>query len=149
MPMEAAPASHSPISEENHAENGVNQAQPASDIEANPANEEGDDAKVSEAAELAQVAAAELVPADAAQASLEAETATAPVPPIAALVDGPVPDISTLTAARDAAAFVAQIFADPSLSDAASNEVTVVEPLAPQEPEAELPPVPVRWPAGS
>ena len=40
----------------------------------------------------------------------------------------PVPDISTLTAARDAAAFVAQIFADPSISDAADAEVTAAEP---------------------
>ncbi|BDR11337.1 UDP-N-acetylmuramoyl-L-alanine--D-glutamate ligase [Comamonas thiooxydans] len=63
----------------------------------------------------------------------------------------PVPDISTLTAARDAAAFVAQIFADPSISDAADAEVTEVEsqPEAGLEEVVELPPVPVHWPQGA
>lgn len=63
----------------------------------------------------------------------------------------PVPDISTLTAARDAAAFVAQIFADPSISDAADAEVTEVEsqPEAELEAVVELPPVPVHWPQGA
>ena len=63
----------------------------------------------------------------------------------------PVPDISTLTAARDAAAFVAQIFADPSISDAADAEVTAAEPQpeAEQQEAVELPPVPVHWPQGA
>ncbi|MDL5036463.1 UDP-N-acetylmuramoyl-L-alanine--D-glutamate ligase [Comamonas sp. Y6] len=63
----------------------------------------------------------------------------------------PIPDISTLTAARDAAAFVAQIFADPSVSDAADAEVTTVEqqPEAVEETVVELPPVPVYWPQGA
>lgn len=63
----------------------------------------------------------------------------------------PIPDISTLTAAKDAAAFVAQIFADPSVSDAADAEVTTVEqqPEAVEETVVELPPVPVLWPQGA
>ena len=60
----------------------------------------------------------------------------------------PVPDISTLSAAKDAAAFVAQIFADPSISDAADSEVTAVQAAAEQEPVVELPPVPALWPQG-
>lgn len=63
----------------------------------------------------------------------------------------PVPDISTLTAARDAAAFVAQIFADPSISDAADAEVTQAEelPEVAQAEVEELPPVPALWPQGA
>ena len=63
----------------------------------------------------------------------------------------PIPDISSLTAARDAAAFVAQIFADPSVSDATDAEVTAVEqlPEAVEEAVVELPPVPVHWPQGA
>lgn len=63
----------------------------------------------------------------------------------------PVPDISTLTAAKDAAAFVAQIFADPSISDAANADVTELEqqPESEQEEVVELPPVPVHWPQGA
>lgn len=63
----------------------------------------------------------------------------------------PVPDISTLTAARDAAAFVAQIFADPSISDAADAEVTQAEelPEVAQAEVVELPPVPALWPQGA
>ena len=38
----------------------------------------------------------------------------------------PVPDVSSLSAAKDAAAFVAQIFTDPSMSDAADADVTAV-----------------------
>jgi UDP-N-acetylmuramoylalanine--D-glutamate ligase len=59
----------------------------------------------------------------------------------------PVPDVATLTAAKDAAAFVAQIFTDPSISDAADTDVTAVvvdETL----PAVELPPVPAQWPMG-
>lgn len=60
----------------------------------------------------------------------------------------PVPDISSLTAAQDAAAFVAQIFADPSMSDSADAEVTAV-PLVPEaEAAQELPPLPAAWPQG-
>ena len=63
----------------------------------------------------------------------------------------PIPDISTLTAAKDAAAFVAQIFADPSVSDAADAEVTAAEqqPEEPLETVVELPPVPAHWPQGA
>ena len=57
----------------------------------------------------------------------------------------PIPDVSTLTAAKDAAAFVAQIFADPGVSDAASDGVTAVD-LQPASEVVELPPVPVHWP---
>ena len=42
--------------------------------------------------------------------------------------DTVIPSLDTLTAAKDAAAFVAQIFADPGVSDAADNEVTQPEP---------------------
>ncbi len=59
----------------------------------------------------------------------------------------PVPAVSTLTAAKDAAAFVAQIFADPSVSDAASADVTVVEAVEAVDAPV-LPPVPVQWPHG-
>lgn len=59
----------------------------------------------------------------------------------------PVPDVSTLTAAKDAAAFVAQIFADPGVSDAASSEVTAVD-IQPQEAEVVYAPVPAQWPQG-
>ncbi|MEX8192695.1 UDP-N-acetylmuramoyl-L-alanine--D-glutamate ligase [Comamonas guangdongensis] len=59
----------------------------------------------------------------------------------------PVPDLSTLTAAKEAAAFVAQIFADPGISDAADADVTAVEqPQAASADVVELPPVPVLWP---
>ncbi|MDR2325764.1 MAG: UDP-N-acetylmuramoyl-L-alanine--D-glutamate ligase [Acidovorax sp.] len=60
----------------------------------------------------------------------------------------PIPDIATLTAAQDAAAFVAQIFADPSMSDAASTEVTAVVQPELELPVEELPPVPAHWPQG-
>ena len=76
-----------------------------------------------------------------AQAAIETEAIVASAQPI--------PDISTLTAARDAAAFVAQIFADPGLSDSADAEVAT--PEARPEPDAApaqqvLPPVPAGWP---
>ena len=63
----------------------------------------------------------------------------------------PIPDISTLTAARDAAAFVAQIFADPSISDAADGEVTQAqeEPEVAEAEVVDLPPVPALWPQGA
>lgn len=81
----------------------------------------------------------------------EATEFVAPVIIAKALDAEPVPDISTLTAARDAAAFVAQIFADPSISDAADAEVTEVESQPEAEPQevVELPPVPVHWPQGA
>ena len=92
------------------------------------------------------LAATDLVANEAEQV---AESGEAPVQPdtVVAPAMAPIPDVSTLTAAKDAAAFVAQIFADPSVSDAASSEVTAVEV---QEAEAvvELPPVPVAWPQG-
>lgn len=66
------------------------------------------------------------------------------------LGEEPVPDISTLTAARDAAAFVAQIFADPGVSDAADSEVTAVAAeQAPVQEALQLPSVPVQWPQGA
>ena len=58
-----------------------------------------------------------------------------------------IPDISTLTAAKDAAAFVAQIFADPGVSDSASSEVTAVDVQAAEEVVAYAP-VPLHWPQG-
>ena len=80
------------------------------------------------------------------------QTATAVAEGLAPALDAePVPDISTLTAARDAAAFVAQIFADPSISDAADGEVTQAQEVS-EEVEAEvveLPPVPALWPQGA
>ena len=59
----------------------------------------------------------------------------------------PVPDVASLHAAKDAAAFVAQIFADPSVSDSADTDVTVPE----SEQEAfdlvpDMTPVPASWP---
>ena len=59
----------------------------------------------------------------------------------------PVPDVASLTAAKDAAAFVAQIFADPSISDTADAEVTTAQPVD-AAPVQELPPVPAQWPQG-
>ena len=59
----------------------------------------------------------------------------------------PLPSLDSLHAAKDAAAFVAQIFADPGVSDAASAEVTAVAVSAEAEVVA-LPPVPVHWPQG-
>ena len=59
----------------------------------------------------------------------------------------PVPDVASLSAAKDAAAFVAQIFTDPSMSDAADAEVTAVQAVA-QAPDVVLPPVPAQWPLG-
>ena len=78
-------------------------------------------------------------------ADAPAETAVAPA---AQPVAEPIPDISTLSAAKDAAAFVAQIFADPSISDTADSEVTAVEAAAEQVEVVELPPVPAQWPQG-
>lgn len=57
----------------------------------------------------------------------------------------PVPDVASLTAAKDAAAFVAQIFTDPSMSDAGDTEVTAAQPVE-DVPAVALPPVPVQWP---
>ncbi|WP_417284632.1 UDP-N-acetylmuramoyl-L-alanine--D-glutamate ligase [Comamonas sp.] len=75
---------------------------------------------------------------------IDAQAASESVAPAATTPEA-IPDISTLTAARDAEAFVAQIFADPSVSDAADVEVTTaVEEAA--EPVVELPPVPQLWP---
>lgn len=72
----------------------------------------------------------------------------APISELPALQDTAIPDVSTLTAAKDAAAFVAQIFTDPSMSDAASAEVTAAEPADVQPEVVELPPVPAHWPQG-
>ncbi|MEG1734106.1 MAG: UDP-N-acetylmuramoyl-L-alanine--D-glutamate ligase [Comamonas sp.] len=75
---------------------------------------------------------------------IDAQAASESVAPAATTPEA-IPDVSTLTAARDAEAFVAQIFADPSVSDAADVEVTTaVEEAA--EPVVELPPVPQLWP---
>ena len=64
------------------------------------------------------------------------------------VADAAIPDLSTLTAAKDAAAFVAQIFADPSISDAAQADVTAVLPTPDVAEAPELPPVPAQWPQG-
>ncbi|WP_370682629.1 UDP-N-acetylmuramoyl-L-alanine--D-glutamate ligase [Comamonas sp. GB3 AK4-5] len=66
----------------------------------------------------------------------------------APLVAEPIPDVATLTAAKDAAAFVAQIFTDPSMSDAGSADVTVVAEPEEEAPVIVLPPVPAQWPLG-
>lgn len=58
----------------------------------------------------------------------------------------PVPDVSSLSAAKDAAAFVAQIFTDPSMSDAADADVTAVAVSVDAAPAVALPPVPAQWP---
>ncbi|WP_370671040.1 UDP-N-acetylmuramoyl-L-alanine--D-glutamate ligase [Comamonas terrae] len=88
---------------------------------------------------------------DASETGADAVAAPAEVQTLArTLGEEPVPDISTLTAARDAAAFVAQIFADPGVSDAADSEVTAVAAeQAPVQEALQLPPVPVQWPQGA
>ena len=96
-----------------------------------------------EAAPETGVLEAEAVEPDAADATVETAVAPAAKP-----VAEPIPDISTLSAAKDAAAFVAQIFADPSISDTADSEVTAVEAAAEQVEVVELPPVSVQWPQG-
>ncbi|WP_409516367.1 UDP-N-acetylmuramoyl-L-alanine--D-glutamate ligase [Comamonas sp.] len=83
----------------------------------------------------------------AAVATDAADAAAAPAAEAPAADMAPVPDVSTLTAAKDAAAFVAQIFADPGVSDAASSEVTAVD-IQPQEAEVVYAPVPAQWPQG-
>ncbi|MDR0227071.1 MAG: UDP-N-acetylmuramoyl-L-alanine--D-glutamate ligase [Burkholderiaceae bacterium] len=78
----------------------------------------------------------------------DAAVSGAAVPATSASPAEPVPDISTLTAARDAAAFVAQIFADPSVSDPAESE-PVPEAMASdaaQASEQERIPVSADWP---
>lgn len=61
----------------------------------------------------------------------------------------PVPDVASLHAAKDAAAFVAQIFADPSISDACDAEVTRPEvEQAALELQPDWTPVPAHWPQG-
>ena len=101
-----------------------------------------------------ELAAAEAHESEAVAATeVEAvQTAPAAAEGLAPALDAePVSDISTLTAARDAAAFVAQIFADPSISDVADGEVTQAQE-EPEEAEAEmveLPPVPALWPQGA
>lgn len=74
------------------------------------------------------------------------EQVAGPVAVDAAPVEA-IPDVSTLTAAKDAAAFVAQIFADPGVSDSASSEVTAVDVQA-AEAVVEYAPVPEQWPQG-
>ena len=113
----------------------------------------------SEKPELAAQQATETVVTEAAGEVEEVETTVdvavdaAPAEPVelaasAPLVAEPIPDVATLTAAKDAAAFVAQIFADPSMSDAASTEVTTVAQPELELPVEELPPVPAHWPQG-
>ena len=57
----------------------------------------------------------------------------------------PVPDVSSLSAAKDAAAFVAQIFTDPGMSDTADAEVTAVQSVE-VAPAVSWQPVPAQWP---
>ena len=95
---------------------------------------------------LGEVAEGEAHPASSANEEDAAVLAvvdviTEPAAPVAE----PIPDVSTLTAAKDAAAFVAQIFADPSISDAASGDVTAVA-AQPIEQVVEYPSIPVFWP---
>lgn len=125
---EAAHAHAQSISVETMPETQADSAQAASEMEA-----------VVEAGAEAPAPAEAETPLDAA-----AEAVAAPAAPVAE----PIPDVSTLTAAKDAAAFVAQIFADPSISDAASADVTAAEPQQEMEMAVELPPVPVHWPQG-
>ncbi len=93
-------------------------------------------AETSGAAETAETA-------EGTDAAAPAAEAAAPATPAAE----PVPDLSTLTAARDAAAFVAQIFADPGISDAADAEVTpaALQAAAPDS-EPQCTPVRAGWP---
>ncbi len=77
----------------------------------------------------------------------EEQAQGAPKTEVSAAWAVPVPDVATLSAAKDAAAFVAQIFTDPSVSDEADAPVTAAQAV-PQEPQVELPPVPAQWPLG-
>lgn len=129
---EAAHAHVQSVSVETMPEMQADSAQAASEMEA-VVVEAGAEAPAPTEAETPLDAAAEAVVAPAAPAAPVAE---------------PIPDVSTLTAAKDAAAFVAQIFADPSISDAASADVTAAEPQQEMEMAVELPPVPVHWPQG-
>ncbi len=97
------------------------------------------DAQVEAVSVAVEAAAVDLPEVDAITEAVEVETST--------VDQSPVPAVSTLTAAKDAAAFVAQIFADPSVSDAASADVTVVEAVEAVDAPV-LPPVPVQWPQG-
>lgn len=99
----------------------------------------------------AQAASEMEAAAVAAETAGTGETAPTDVEALArTLGEEPIPDLSTLTAARDAAAFVAQIFADPGVSDTADGDVTAVAAeQAPVEEAVQLPPVPVRWPQGA
>lgn len=100
-------------------------------------------------AEIKQEQALEAPESEVSQESAAAPVTTAEL--AQSLGAEPVPDISTLTAAKDAAAFVAQIFADPSISDTADADVTELEqqPESELEEVVELPPVPAHWPQGA
>ncbi len=100
-------------------------------------------------AEIQQEQALAAPESEVSQESVAAPVTTAEL--AQALGAEPVPDISSLTAAKDAAAFVAQIFADPSISDAADADVTELEqqPESELEEAVELPPVPAHWPQGA
>ncbi|WP_407059812.1 UDP-N-acetylmuramoyl-L-alanine--D-glutamate ligase [Comamonas composti] len=74
------------------------------------------------------------------------EEAQEPEPAPAAMPAEPIPDVSTLTAAKDAAEFVARIFTDPSLSDGADAEVAPVAEIQAQQTQQALPPVGAGWP---
>ncbi|WP_284334915.1 UDP-N-acetylmuramoyl-L-alanine--D-glutamate ligase [Comamonas sp. NoAH] len=109
-----------------------------------------------------QPAQQDVVPSAPAEVALDAQTSVAEAPAqdmpeqasieavktqVAPAWTAPVPDVASLSAAKDAAAFVAQIFADPSISDSADVEVTAAQPLE-AEPVVKLPPVPQQWPLG-
>ena len=99
------------------------------------------------APELGVIEQVDINAMDEAVAEVAVQPSVTPSASVAPALE-PIPDVSTLTAAKDAATFVAQIFADPSMSDAASAEVTKVD-IQPEEVPAEvLPPVPVHWPQG-
>ncbi|MEG1455233.1 MAG: UDP-N-acetylmuramoyl-L-alanine--D-glutamate ligase, partial [Comamonas sp.] len=57
----------------------------------------------------------------------------------------PVPPLSSLRAAEDAAAFVAQIFAQVA-APAVEDQAAAAAQAAPAEAQPELPPVPAGWP---
>ncbi|MDR3004663.1 MAG: UDP-N-acetylmuramoyl-L-alanine--D-glutamate ligase [Acidovorax sp.] len=142
----AAAAHAAPDVELNLPEVPAPVAQQATETEA------AETAGATEEAEATVDAVADAAPAEqgefAAATPLVAEPIPAEPVPVEPIPAEPIPDIATLTAAQDAAALGAQIFADPSMSDAASTEVTAVVQPELELPAEELPPVPAHWPQG-
>ncbi len=96
-------------------------------------------ASVSEATDVAALPVVDVAQADAVPETTAALPLDVPAPA------QPVPPLSSLRAAEDAAAFVAQIFAQVAAPDA-SPEPGADAVLAAPEAEAALPPVPAGWP---